>query len=156
MLKALRYSGVLAAAGWLFAAQPSMAADGSTTNLVSVGWLNKNLTNADVLVLDVSPAQIYKARHIPGAVSVDLVSWYGVQEMPLADIERLYQSWGISPGKKIVMYDQGGTFLATRLFFSLYYHAFPAAHLLVLDGGLSKWQEAGLTVTTAGAAPANG
>ena len=70
--------------------------------------------------------------------------------MPVADMEKLYQSWGISPGKKIVMYDQGGTFLATRLFYSLYYYGFPAKDLLILDGGLFKWQEAGLPVTKDG------
>ena len=45
------------------------------------------------------------------------------------------------------MYDQGGTILATRLFYSLYYDGFPAKDLLILDGGLFKWQEAGLPVT---------
>jgi thiosulfate/3-mercaptopyruvate sulfurtransferase len=147
MLKALRYSSILAVAGCLLVTQALAAADGITGNLVGVGWLEKNLGSPDVLVLDVSPAQLHKTAHIPGAVSVDLMSWYGIQEMPLPDMERLYQTWGISSGKKIVMYDQGGTFLATRLFFSLYYHAFPAADLLVLDGGLSKWKEAGLPVT---------
>jgi 3-mercaptopyruvate sulfurtransferase SseA len=75
------------------------------------------------------------------------MSWYGLREAPLADMEKLFQSWGISPGKKIVMYDQGGTFLATRLFYSLVYYGFPPKDLLILDGGLSKWQEAGLPVT---------
>jgi 3-mercaptopyruvate sulfurtransferase SseA len=37
--------------------------------------------------------------------------------------------------------------LATRLFYSLYYDGFPAKDLLILDGGLSKWEEAGLPVT---------
>ena len=67
--------------------------------------------------------------------------------LPVAEMEKIYQAWGISTGKKIVMYDQGGTILATRLFYSLYYHGFPAKDLLILDGGLFKWQEAGLPVT---------
>ena len=57
------------------------------------------------------------------------------------------RSWGISLGKKIVIYDQGGTFLATRLFFSLYYYGYPVSDLFVLDGELSKWIEEGLPVT---------
>jgi len=147
MLKVLRHCFLLAVAGCLLLAQPLMAADGTNGNLVNVKWLEKNLNNADVLILDASPTQIYKVKHIAGAVSVDLFTWYGLQEMPLADMEKLYQSWGISSGKKIVMYDQGGTFLATKLFFSLYYHGFPAKNLLILDGGLFKWQEEGLPVT---------
>ena len=148
MSKVLRYCFLFAVAGCLLVAQPLMAADGIEGNLVNIKWLEKNLKNADVLILDASPAQIYPAKHIPGAVSVDLFAWYGLREMTVADMEKLYQSWGISPGKKIVMYDQGGTFLATRLFYSLYYYGFPAKDLMILDGGLFKWQEAGLPVTT--------
>jgi len=147
MLKAVSYGFLFFLAGCLLLAQPLPAGEGINGHLVTARWLEKNLTNPDVLILDASPTQIYTARHIAGAVSVDLFTWYGLQEMPVADFEKLYQSWGISPGKKIVMYDQGGTFLATRLFFNLYYHGFTAKDLLILDGGLSKWQEAGLPVT---------
>jgi thiosulfate/3-mercaptopyruvate sulfurtransferase len=130
----------------LLLVKPLSAQEGIKGNLVSVSWLEKNLKNADVLILDASPSQIYAAKHIPGAISYDIFN-YGVQEMPVAEVEKRYQSWGISSGKKIVTYDQGGTFLATRLLFSLYYYGFPAEDLLVLDGGLSRWQELGLPVT---------
>jgi 3-mercaptopyruvate sulfurtransferase SseA len=149
MVNAMKYFFLLSLAGCLlfFCAQPSRAAEGTTGNLVNVNWLETNRKSADVLILDASAAQTYAAKHIPGAVSVDLFAWYGLKEMPVADMERLIQSWGISPGRKIVMYDPGGTFLATRLFYSLYYFGFPAKDLLILDGGLSKWQQAGLPVT---------
>jgi len=140
----------------LLPALPVSAAEGTRGNLVSAGWLDRNLRSPDLLVLDASPAQTYKTRHIPGAVSVDLFSWYGIQERPVAEMEKLYQSWGISPGKRIVMYDQGATFLATRLFYQLYYHGFPAGDLFVLDGGLSKWQELGFAVTSDAAPPRKG
>jgi len=130
----------------LLLVKPLSAQEGIKGNLVSVSWLEKNLKNADVLILDASPSQIYAAKHIPGAISYDIFN-YGVQEMPVAEVEKRYQSWGISSGKKIVTYDQGGTFLATRLLFSLYYYGFPAEDLLVLDGGLTRWQELGLPVT---------
>ena len=130
----------------LLLVKPLSAQEGIKGNLVSVTWLDKNLKNADVVILDASPAQIYNEKHIPGAINYDIFT-YGVQEMPVAEIEKRYQSWGISPGKKIVMYDQGGTFMATRLLFSLYYYGFPAKDLIILDGGLSKWQEQGLPVT---------
>ncbi len=146
MLKVPRTCVLLAVSGCLLLAQASMAAEGLKGSLVDVKWLEKNLTNPDVLILDASPAPLYKAQHIPGAVSVDLLT-YGAKDLPVAEMERLYQSWGVSPGKTIVLYDQGGTFLATRVMFSLYYHGFPAKNLAVLDGGLSKWQEAALPVT---------
>jgi 3-mercaptopyruvate sulfurtransferase SseA len=124
-------------------------------HLVDVRWLAKNLTNPGLLLLDASPAPLYTAQHIPGAVSVDLLS-YGAQEKPAAEMERLYQSWGVSPGKTIVLYDQGGTFMATRVFFSLYYHGFPVKSLFILDGGLAKWQEASLPVSKDLPAPRKG
>jgi 3-mercaptopyruvate sulfurtransferase SseA len=130
----------------LMLVKPLSAQEGIKGNIVTVSWLEKNLKNSNVLILDASPGQIYSVMHIPGAVSYDIYS-YGVSEMPVAEIEKRYQSWGISSGKKIVMYDQGGNIMATRLFFSLYYYGFPAKDLLILDGGLSKWQETGLPVT---------
>jgi len=132
--------------GTLLLSLPLKASD-ERDNLVTAKWLEKNLKNPDVIILDASPSQVYTAKHIPGAVSVDIYSWYGLRELPAAEMEKIYQAWGISKGKKIVMYDQGGTILATRLFYSLYYHGFPAKDLLILDGGLSKWIEAGLLVT---------
>jgi thiosulfate/3-mercaptopyruvate sulfurtransferase len=126
--------------------QPATAAEGRKGNLVTVQWLKRELGNNGVLVLDASPAQLYAAKHIPGAINADFIS-YGAQEAPLADMERRLQSWGVSAGKRIVIYDQGGTFWATRVFFDLYYYGFAADDLLVLDGGLAKWQEAGGPLT---------
>ncbi len=146
MFKPSRYYFVLAMAGCLLLTLPLMAEEGINGNLVTVAWLQKNLNNPDVVLLDASFAQIYAAQHIPGALNYDLFS-YGVRDLPPAEIEKRYQSWGISPGKKIVMYDPGGTYFATRLFFSLDYYGFPAKDLFILDGGMSKWQEAKGPVT---------
>ena len=131
----------------LFIGQPAVAAEGTPGQLVSVPWLERNLQRDDVLVLDASPAKLHAAGHIPGAVNVDIFS-FGGREVPVAEMERRIQSWGVSPGKKIVLYDQGGTYLATSLFFDLYYYGFPAEGLAILDGGLAKWQAAGGTVAT--------
>ena len=137
---------LLAVAGCLLLAQPLPAQEDIKGNLVSVNWLGKNLKNANVVILDASPGQMYAAQHIPGAVNIDLLT-YGIQEISISQLEQRFQSWGISPGKKIVMYDQGASIMATRLFFDLYYHGFPANNLFVLDGGIAKWQADGGTVT---------
>jgi 3-mercaptopyruvate sulfurtransferase SseA len=142
----MKYFLSLAILSSLLFAKSLMAQEGIKGNLVTADWLEKNLKNVDVIILDASTSQIYKEKHIPGAISYDIFT-YGVQEMPVAEIEKRYQSWGISPGKKIVMYDQGGSMMATRLFFSLNYYGFPVKNLFILDGGLSKWQETGLTIT---------
>ena len=142
----MRYSFLLAVTVCLFLAQPLMAEDGIKGNLVNVNWLEQNLKRTDVLILDASPAQMYATEHIPGAINVDLFT-YGGKEVPLSEIEQRYQSWGISSGKKIVIYDRGKPMMATRLFFDLYYNGFAAKDLFILDGGFTKWQESGKRVT---------
>jgi len=83
---------------------------------------------------------------IPGAVGADLYR-YGVKEPSRAVMEKRIQSWGVSAGRKIVVYDQGGDMMATRLFFDLYCHGVPASDLFILDGGLARWRAQGGAVT---------
>src|SRR5690242_2758535 len=154
MPKELRNCFLVAVAGCLLLAQPLMATEGSNGKLVDVHWLEKNLKNPGLVILDASP-QTYAEKHIPGALSVNIYDLfaYGFGNMSDAKVEQLFQSWGISAGKKIVMYDAGGDILATRLFFDLDYHGFPVDNLFILDGGLTKWQTEGLPVTKDPTAP---
>ena len=112
--------------------------------LVSAAWLQQN--RADTLVLDASFTSQHRAGHIPGAISADLYR-YGVAPPTRAVMEERLRSWGISPGRKIVVHDQGGDMLAPRLFFDLYYHGVPASDLFILDGGLAQWRAQGGAVT---------
>lgn len=126
--------------------QSSVSTDGKKGNLVSVNWLEKNLNNQEIIILDASQPQQYSSLHIPGAINVDFMS-YGVKEVSLSEIQERYQAWGISADKKIVIYDRGAPMMATRVFFDLYYCGFPLKNLFILDGGLTKWQEAGKPAT---------
>jgi len=123
------------------------AADAGRANLVDTAWLKANLASPDVLLLDASP--MHAKGHIPGAVPVNLfaVATFGVRDVTLQDVERAYQALGIDPRKKVVIYDEGGSWFAPRLFFSLSYYGFPVDKLAVLDGGLAKWQAEGMPVT---------
>ena len=130
-------------------AQPSIAAEGTHGRLASVGWLKENLRRADVVVIDASPAPVHRQQHIPGAVLSDLFT-FGPKDLSLAQIEGRLRAWGVSAGQQVVLYDQGGTYMATRLFWDLVHHGFPAESLLILDGGMSKWLSAGGEVTNVG------
>jgi 3-mercaptopyruvate sulfurtransferase SseA len=148
--------GFLAAvAGVLLLVEPAPAAGGVRGRLVSAQWLQQNLGAADLLLLDASFAPQYAARHIPGAVHADLFS-FGVQDVPAAAMEQRLQSWGVDSGRRIVIYDQGGDMMATRLFFDLYYHGVPAERLFILDGGLTRWQDTGGAVTKEPTPPRQG
>jgi 3-mercaptopyruvate sulfurtransferase SseA len=128
-------------------APPLPAAEVAQGNLVSTEWLAQN--RADVLILDASPPPLHAKQHIPGAIPVDVftLASFGVRDTPLPRIETIYQAMGLDSAKTVVLYDQGGTWFAARVFFSLSYHGFPTAKLFILDGGMAKWQAEGLPVT---------
>lgn len=131
------------------------AQDKPDGNLVSVEWLEKNLNDPNLLILDASPEKSYNENHIQGAVNVN-VYMFGVMETPLPMMEKLFQSIGISMDKNIVIYDQGGSMLAPRMFYSLYYHGFPKEKLFILNGGFARWTEKSLPVTKEVTKPAVG
>ena len=110
MLKISKHCLAFLIASCVLFASPSIAAEGVKGNLVTVSWIEQNLNSADLLILDASPAQIYKGQHIPGALNVDLFS-YGAQEPSVPEMERRLQSVGVSRGKRILIYDQGGSFM---------------------------------------------
>lgn len=160
---ALTASLFIAAGGTAFA---------QSGNLVSAEWLQDNLDNPELLLLDAQPTPLYIDGHIPGALStsfspeestsqgVNLSYGGGVdyftdtnaevpfQELPAEQMEQLFQAWGVSPDRTVVIYDQGGSMFATRLFYSFFYHGYPTDQLFILDGGLSKWEELELPVST--------
>ena len=145
----LKFCFLLAIAGCLLA-QPLRAAaeEGVRGNLVDANWLAKNLKNPDLVILDASP-ETYAKKHVPGALGANIYDLfaYGFGGISNAKVQEVFESWGIGPGKKIVMYDAGGDQLATRLFFDLDYHGVPEKSLFILDGGLAKWEQQGLPVT---------
>ena len=118
MLKLSKYCFLLFFASCVLVVRPAVAAEEAKGNLASVNWLEQNLASADLLILDASPPPMYKAQHIAGAINVDVFS-YGGQELPVSEMEQRFQSWGIARGKKILIYDQGGSFMATKLFYDL-------------------------------------
>lgn len=129
----------------LFIATPADAARNGRP-IVDVEWLKANASRPDLLVLDASPAQVYAGQHIPGSINIDMIM-YGAPDRSREEMEQILQTYGVSPEKHIVLVDQGASYGATRLFYSLYYYGFPVENLSVLDGGVARWQAAGLPVT---------
>ena len=118
--------------------------------LVDPAWLKQH--RDQVLLLDASLTPQHRAGHIPGAVSADLYR-YGADEPTVAGMQQRMQTWGVSRGRAIVVYDQGGDWMAPRLFHDLVVHGVPAEQLFLLDGGLARWKAQGGEVTTAPTPP---
>lgn len=129
---------------WTIMVAPAFAQQAGESRLVTAAWLQQHL--GEVLVLDASVTPHHMAGHIPGAVSADLYR-YGPNTPTRQVMEQRLQSWGVSPGRKIVVYDQGADSMATRLFFDLYYNGVPASDIHYLDGGLAQWKAIGGAVT---------
>lgn len=130
----------------LLVAAPARAAE-AAGRLVTAQWLKAALADGSVLLLDASPTPQHAAGHVPGAVSADVFGWAGRELAPAAMQQRL-QRWGVSAGTRIVVMDQGGNYMAPRLFWDLYYLGLPLTQLHLLDGGLHAWKAAGGAVTT--------
>ena len=100
--------------------------------LVDARTLAAQLGAPDLLVLDASPAPVHAKAHIPGAVPVDTMALasFGARETPVEQVERRYRALGLDPSKRVVIYDTGGTWFATRVFFALQDHGFPVEKLV--------------------------
>ena len=97
----------------------------------------------------------YLSGHLPGATFADLdadlsaptTDTSGRHPLPAPETfaARLRQ-WGVSPDSQVVAYDDSGGMFAARLWWMLRWLGHPA--VAVLDGGLQRWQQLALPVTT--------
>jgi thiosulfate/3-mercaptopyruvate sulfurtransferase len=140
-------------------------------SLVTTDWLAEHLDDARVRVVDIRGAvttedlgggrqkatyagapERYAAGHIPGAVFVD---WTKDIVDPDADVkaqiappERFAAAMeriGVGDDTAVVVVDDSGGHLATRLWWALRYYGHDA--VAILDGGFAAWEAAGLPVT---------
>jgi len=124
--------------------------------LVNPQWVRDH---PDVRLLDLrwSPKatkarQKYEEGHVPGAAFVDLdrdlsrPGGPGRHPFPSAEqFAQVLSRLGIGPQTHAVVYDEGPSSIAARLWFML--RAFGHARASVLDGGMRAWTEAGFALT---------
>lgn len=127
--------------------------------LVSTAWLAQHLDSPDVRVVDASwylptqhrdPQAEYAAAHIPGAVFFDLED-VSDDASPLphmlpspAKFSSRVRKLGLGDGVRIVVYDANRFIASARVWWM--FRLFGHADVVVLDGGLSKWQAEGRPV----------
>jgi thiosulfate/3-mercaptopyruvate sulfurtransferase len=116
----------------LLGSAPALARESA---LVDAAWLRERMQAPGLLLLDTQPAKLHEAGHIPGAVHVDLFA-YGPDEADAALMQRRIRSWGVSAGRKIVIYDQGGATLRRACSTSFTTGAFPWKTFMCSTAGL--------------------
>ena len=113
----------------------------------STGWLEKNIKNPKVVILDVRKIEEYAAGHIPGAINVFYGSWAVkrgdlLNELPADDdLRDVISSAGIEPTSWVVVVGKNATIPdrwdSTRVAFTLKYAGIE--NVAILDGGYDKW-----------------
>jgi len=140
---------------------PLTAAARETEAVVSTDWLQKNLTNPKLVVVDIRKVEDYKTGHIPGAVNVfygawavkrgdllnELPPWDDLMDMiGNAGIDK--SSWVVVVGKMEKVADQ---FDMTRVAWTL--KSAGVENVSVLNGGEDKWQKENRTLSQEAAKP---
>lgn len=120
---------------------------GNTSILIESEALQAMLSDAQLLVVDLSNAATYARLHIPGAMHMEYAILNGgTQPAPglLPPEERLVQIAGmlkLDKMSRIVAYDDEGNGRAARLAWTLHYLGYESVQ--VLDGGLHAWNNEG-------------
>lgn len=121
--------------------------------LVSTEWLAGELDAPDLRVVDASyfaldssrnPGTDHEARHIPGAVFLDLAELKDSDNPvpfmlpPAEKFASRVRALGIGDGDRIVLYDNTPHVTSARAWWM--FRIFGARGVAVLDGGLAKWK----------------
>jgi thiosulfate/3-mercaptopyruvate sulfurtransferase len=121
-------------------------------SVVQADWLEKNLDDPKVVVVEVSTEPgIYERGHIRNAVKItwhtNLVDTVNRDVVSAANFQKFAQAAGINQDSTVVLYgDKNNWFAAWGAWiFNLY----GAKDVRLLDGGRVKWEKDGRALTTA-------
>lgn len=120
--------------------------------LIETKDLMAKMSQPDLVIVDVRIPEAYELGHIKGAINISVKltqgTVKGVKEMmlPMADLEKLLSSKGISPDSYVVLYDENVQDFSTLFFWTL--DMLGHKKMAVLNGGLSKWAKEGLPIST--------
>lgn len=126
---------------------PEILCSESPPAIVSASWLNENLKNPNLFVLDIRKIEDYRAGHIPGALSLTYAAWRTTEkgldcQLPYKDeLADTICSSGISADTYVVIVGNVDTdrqrMNATRVAWTLKYAG--VKRPVILDGGYKSW-----------------
>ena len=124
-----------------------------TDRLVTTQWIEENLDNDSVILIDLRGEDAYAASHIPGAIRLQAGGSFqkeieGVPGLipPPEDIAAVLGSIGATPDHTLVFYDARGSIWASRALWVLAVYGHSDARLL--DGDFPLWEAEGRATGT--------
>ena len=124
----------------------------NTSRLVTTEWIEDNLDNDSVLLIDLRGADDYAAGHIAGAVQIPRTAFQveidGVPGLipPAADVAGEFGAIGATPDTTIVFYDSRGSIWGSRGLWVLAVYGHEDVRLL--DGDFPLWESEGREIST--------
>jgi len=129
-------TAAMAGVFWSLAAQAS-------DFLVSTDWLEKNIANPKVRVIEVSVNPgLYERGHIPGAVNVswhnDLVDRVQRDIVSKPNFETLLRAAGVGEDTTVILYGDTNNWFAA--WGAWIFDVYGVSNVKLLDGGRRKWE----------------
>jgi len=121
------------------------------TSLVSVEWVQENLTNPHVVLVEVDEdTTLYEKGHIQGAITFhwrdDLQDGLIRDLISKEKFEALLSKSGIANDSTVVLYGGNNNWFATYAFW--YFKIYGHQDVRLIDGGRKLWELKGLPLTT--------
>ncbi len=121
------------------------------TSLVSTDWVLENLTNKNVVFVEVDEdTTLYEKGHIDGAITFhwreDLQDGLIRDLISKEKFEALLSKYGISNDSTVVLYGGNNNWFATYAFW--YFKIYGHQDVRLIDGGRKLWELKGLPLVT--------
>lgn len=151
------YKKLLLAAAWLVSL-PALA-NNNSPYLVSTDWLEKNLNDPKVKVIEVSVVPgVYERGHIPGAVNfewhTDLVDPVRRDIVSQTELEKKLRAAGVNQDSTVILYGDNNNWFAA--WGAWVFDVYNLKNVKLLDGGRKKWEAEGRALSPLAATPTAG
>jgi thiosulfate/3-mercaptopyruvate sulfurtransferase len=144
MKKSLRYCLIFVLLGLIL---PFALIAREIEPIVSTDWLEKNLNNPKMVIVDIRKVEDYKAGHITNALNVVYGSWAVMKNglrneiPPIDDLSDVISAAGINPDSLVVVVGKTDNIPnrtdITRVAWTLKFAGM--GNVAILDGGFDKW-----------------
>ncbi|MEK8128165.1 sulfurtransferase [Paenibacillus filicis] len=117
--------------------------------LADVKWAEEHAKDANVKILDLR-AKGYEQGHIPGAIAFNAGQLKDAKNNTIVGKDKfteIFQGLGLNSDTTVLLYDEGNSNGATRVFYALEYYGHKDK-VKLLNGGYAAWQAAGKDVST--------